>query len=212
MSKSAQPTSYSLKPREHVSAFQVGRAFLAVAEPTLDQLSRGIRHVSEQGSLAAPDLAVAVTNFGFALELYLKSIRAWIGLETPETHDLWVLYKSLPASVRNELEISFDKLRAERDPTTIRSIQTVIEESPDGSAIVPEFPSTRASQHDIPNLLKRTRSLAVSWRYPNDAVPAGKRFSAVQTFEHSLLVMLATVLSEFIQSTTNIPFNVHTAA
>ncbi len=152
------------------------------------------------------ELPVAATNLGFALELYLKSIRAWVGLENPETHDLWVLYKSLPVEVKHDIESLYQPELDSKPPTEILTLRTVVELSHTGTPSSPEFPKSTPLQRDVSNLLRRTKSLAVAWRYPQDSVPLGKRYSPEMSFEHTCLVLLANAFDHFIHTKTSAPY------
>jgi hypothetical protein len=206
MQRKQHTTTPRLQPKEHATAFNVAQAFHAVALPTLTGLARGMQEGPEYAAKHPAEIAVAVTNLGFALELYLKAVRAWVGLESPETHDLWVLYKSLPVDVKQRIERLYEQDVATRDPNTMFTMHAIVEQSPDGPSVVPKFPPTQPLLKDAPNLLRRAKSLAVSWRYPNDAVPVGARYSPVNTFEHSHLALLANALVAFIRANTTVAY------
>ncbi|MCZ8158844.1 MAG: hypothetical protein O9256_03030 [Rhizobiaceae bacterium] len=206
MSQAPRRHAATLEPREHATAFQVARAFYAVAKPTLAGLSRGRDEGVNFAAEHSAELPVAATNLGFALELYLKSVRAWIGLDNPETHDLWVLYKSLPVDVKGDIEHLYQGELDAKAPTEILTLRSIVEHSNTGSPQPPEFPKGNSPQRDVSNLLRRTKSLAVSWRYPQDSVPAGKRYSTEIAFEHTCLVVLANALDQFIHARTSAPY------
>jgi len=193
-------------------AFRVGQAFHAVARPVLLGLAGGLQEGPEFAAGSTADVSVAVTNLGFALELYLKSIRAWIGLDVPDTHDLWVLYKSIPIDIKNRVEHIYNSAVEARDPKTMFTLYAMIEASPDGPSKQPTFPELPSLRKDASNVLRRAKSLAVSWRYPHDSVKQGQRYSEVNCFEHSHLSILADSLVAFIQQNTQHAYASGTAA
>jgi hypothetical protein len=174
-------------PGKSAFAFSVGESFYNVALPVLDDLAAGLQEGANNAAALRTSVGVAVTNLGFALEMYLKSLRLLVGVDVPETHDLWALYKSLPVEVKNSLELRYNDSVAAREGTTLFTLSFMVEAAPVGRRPQPEFPKREEVRSDVPNLLRRAGRLAVNWRYPHDAVPFGKRLSPVQNFEHSHL-------------------------
>ncbi len=187
-------------PGKSAFAFEVGEKFYGVALPVLDRLAAGLEEGAENAAEAGAALGVAVTNLGFALEMYLKSLRLLVGVEVPENHDLWVLYKNLPIEVKASLEKRYTELVAQRDPTTLLTLSFVVEAAEEGRSQKPEFPKKDPVKKDVPNLLRRAGRLAVTWRYPHDSVPLGDRNSPVQNFEHSHLRLFHDALVEEIRA------------
>ncbi|MDO9131797.1 hypothetical protein [Hydrogenophaga sp.] len=187
-------------PGKSALAFAVGTRFYGVALPTLDRLAAGLQEGAENAAEAGAALGVAVTNLGFALEMYLKSLRLLVGVDVPENHDLWVLYKTLPLEVKASLEKRYTELVAQRDPTTLFTLSFVVEAAEEGRSQQPEFPKNEPVKKDVPNLLRRAGRLAVTWRYPHDSVPLGDRYSPVQNFEHSHLRLFCDALVEEIRA------------
>lgn len=175
------------EPGKSAVAFSVGESFYAVTLPVLNLLAAGLQDGAENAATLRSSVAVAVTNLGFALEMYLKSLRLLVGLDVPEKHDLWVLYKSLPVEIKNSIELRYEEYVARVERTTLFTLCMIVEAAPNGQPQQPEFPKRVDVKFDVPNLLRRAGSLAVSWRYTQDAVPLGKRLSPVQYFEHSHL-------------------------
>ena len=176
-------------------AFSVGEAFYEVARPVLEGLSSGLQQGADHAATSGASLGVAVTNLGFALEMYLKALRLLVGVEVPENHDLWVLYKSLPIEVKEAVETRHDELVGARDATSIFTLSFLVEAAAEGRWEEPKIPRKESGRTDVPNLLRRAGRLAVTWRYPHDAVPAGQRFSPVQSFEHTLLGLFKEALT-----------------
>lgn len=187
-------------PGKSALAFAVGGRFYDVALPMMERLATGLQEGYESAVEAEAALGVTVTNFGFALEMYLKSIRLLVGVEVPENHDLWVLYKSLPIEVKQAIERRYTDLVAQRDPTTLFTLSFVLEAAEEGRSQRPEFPKKEPVKTDVPNLLRRAGRLAVTWRYPHDSVPFGDRYSPVQSFEHSYLRLFCDALIEEIRA------------
>jgi len=76
------------------------------------------------------DLAVCATNLAFALEIYLKCLRAQLGLPQARGHDLWELYSDLPSHIKSEIESRYERGRTNPSPA-YASISFALTRRPD---------------------------------------------------------------------------------
>lgn len=189
----------SQHPPSHLDfrfATSVANAYFGLARPLLDRLAAGL----EEGAHAATDAASVfsvATNVALALELYLKAIRIGLKMTSPDTHNLWALYKSLPNEVKTKLEAGYDARVAELLPTQQFDLNICVQRG--GSPSDPfEFPTREARSKLLPALIKRSAFMFVAWRYVHESVPPTQKH-AFFSFEHSHLRIACETLLAFLQ-------------
>lgn len=177
-------------------ATSIGNSYFALARPLLDRMATGLN----EGPRAAIDSGTVfstATNVALALELYLKAIRIGLKLSVQDTHNLWALYKSLPVDVKATLEGAYDEKLAAKAPTEIFELEICIQRGGEPSDSF-EFPRHEQRSNDLPNLMKRSASMFVAWRYVYESVPPNQKY-VFFSFEHSRLRAACEVLLEFLQ-------------
>lgn len=189
----SQPQSSHLDFR---FATSVANAYFGLARPLLDRLAARL----EEGAHAAADTATVfsiATNIALALELYLKAIRIGLKMTSPDTHNLWALYKSLPNEVKTRLEAEYDARVAERLPTQLFDLNICIQRGGKPSDPI-EFPKHEERSKLLPALIKRSAFMFVAWRYVYESVPPTQKY-AFFSFEHSHLRIACETLLTFLQ-------------
>lgn len=177
-------------------ATSIGNSYYALALPLLDRLAAGL-HEGPHAAVDSGTVFSTATNLALALELYLKAIRIGLKLSLPDTHNLWALYKSLPVAAKVSLEAAYDEKMAAKAPTEIFELQICIQRGGKPSDSF-EFPKREQRSNSLPNLMKRSASMFVAWRYVYESVPPNQKF-AFFSFEHSRLRAACEALLEFLQ-------------
>lgn len=128
------------------------------------------------------NLVVCATNLSFALELYLKSLLALLGLQVPNTHDLLKLYNNLPSEIKSEIEERYERGRT--TPSPVHASITV------AKAIRPETPKwsdNTVESKALANVLERSKDMFKTWRYIFEGQPKEEGFHSYK-FEYLLLL------------------------
>ncbi|THJ20478.1 MAG: hypothetical protein CAF45_014585 [Nitrospira sp. CG24E] len=166
-------------------ALACAESFQKTAEPFIERIAKDLPEGSlqETHERGFGDLIVSATNLAFALETYLKILRAQLGLSVPKTHDLSKLYKDLPPKVRSEIENRYDD-KGRSQPLPVRASITL------GKAIrqeVPVWQDYRQESKALGSLLERSKDVFKVWRYVFEGDPKEDGFQSYQ-FEYLLLL------------------------
>lgn len=113
----------------------------------------------KDGTPAIGALVTSAANLAFALELYLKALRKRLGLPSIATHDLWKLYRELPADTKSRIEAHYDHVRS-TIPHQLRAI-TIAK----GPLQRPDWEKLDRKSEALEPVLKRSRDAFSSWRY-----------------------------------------------
>jgi hypothetical protein len=140
------------------------------------------------------DLAVCATNLAFALEIYLKCLRAQLGLGQARGHDLWELYCGLPSDIKSEIESRYERGRTNPSPA-YAYISFALTQRPDK----PIWQDLGLASMNLEDVLKRSKDVFVSWRYVFEFRNAeDKNSHQVHTFEYLLLLLGCVAINEAI--------------
>ncbi len=174
----------------------IGGTFLSIARPFLDQLAKGSQEGTESASQDPGRVVCTATLLALALELQLKAIRTGLRLPVQDTHDLWALYKTLPARTKAEIEGAFDQQLADRNPESLLTLQMRLRRANEHTHRLTRFGTDRTlpTVYTVPALLKRSANAFVAWRYIHESVPPGTGYSD-HVFEHSHLRLLSETLA-----------------
>jgi hypothetical protein len=104
-------------------------------------------------------LPAAVINFNFAVELLLKALHLFTTGKHLEGHEIYSLYKQLPAETKTELEERFQDLRAIKNDQ-LTAYRIILEF--DGGPMEPDAAGDPFSLKDI--LISHNHSFT-NWRY-----------------------------------------------
>ncbi|MBF8254163.1 MAG: hypothetical protein HW373_858, partial [Deltaproteobacteria bacterium] len=177
-------------------------SFLKAAQSSIDPerirkaLPEGQFGIAEHGH-ALGDLAVCATNLAFAIEIYLKCLRAQVGLPTRTQgsgHDLWKLYEDLPAHTRKEIEERYERGRTHPHPT-YASITFSHSRNPKP----PVWSDIAEKSMCVAEVLKRSKDVFVSWRYVFEVKDSyGETGHQLHTFEYLLLLFACTAINAVI--------------
>ena len=143
---------------------------------------------------ALGDLAVCATNLAFALEIYLKCLRAQLGLPQARGHDLWELYRGLPPNTKNEIERRYERGRT-NPSSAYASITFSLSRRPD----TPAWEDLSLVSMKLGDVLKRSKDVFVSWRYVfevRNAEDDGSR--QLHRFEYLLLLLACVAINAVI--------------
>ncbi len=178
------------KVRNAQEALACGEAFQRLAErllPDIWKVEEGSHHLmpDEMG-----DVVSCATNLAFGVELYLKGLLTHLGLDVPTSHNLRGLYDALPQSVRALIESIFDKAL----PGEVQRLGGRVSFSfAKGPLKEPCWNDYKVSLA-LPDMLKRSKDLFVSWRYVFEFSPSGGSLYQFRQFEYGLLRCAAEVL------------------
>jgi hypothetical protein len=159
-------------------------------------LPEGLFGIAEHGHVFG-DLAVCATNLAFAIEIYLKCLRAQVGLPARSQgsgHDLWKLYEDLPVHTKKEIEERYERGRTHPHPA-YASITFALSRSPKP----PVWSDLADELMNLAEVLKRSKDVFVSWRYVfevNDSY--GKTGHQQHTFEYLLLLLACVAINAVI--------------
>lgn len=202
MRKTSKTAVESVDRGAYAMAYQIADAFFAVAEPYLLKLEESVPTGGPATILDATLLPVAAVNLGFALELYLKSLRLLVGLPDHDTHQLWPLYKTLPVETKAEIERLYEALVGQRQPGSLYVLDIIVEAAPlDAADVLPQFSKrTEPLKTDVANVLRRSTNLFTAWRYTHESVKGNARFSDEHSFEYVALRLFRLALAQCIIS------------
>ena len=140
------------------------------------------------------DLAVCATNLAFALEIYLKCLRAQLGLPQARGHDLWELYSDLPSRIKSAIETRYERGRTNPSPA-YASISFALTRRPDKLI----WQDLGLASMKLEDVLKRSKDVFVSWRYIFEFRNAEDENShEVHRFEYLLLLLGCVAINEAI--------------
>jgi hypothetical protein len=143
------------------------------------------------------DLAVCASNLAFAIEIYLKTLRTQLGLPVREKgigHDLASLYDGLPAHIRKDIEERYERGRTTPTPT-YASVTLSFSRTP----VPPVWPDSAAQSMQLPDVLRRSKDLFVTWRYVFEVTePDEPNSHRLHTFEYLLLLFACEAISAVI--------------
>jgi len=157
-------------------------AFQRVAEPLLPRIAG----CDEGGTQSPPpslgDLVVAAANLAFALELFIKTLLAELGLDVPRGHDLGKLYREIPQSVRDEIEKSYASWKKDwyGRPASVTIAKGPLEQPGWG-----DYPS---QSQDLTAVLERSGDVFSSWRYIYEFTAPDQGAYQFHHFEYGLLL------------------------
>ncbi len=140
----------------------------------------------------------SATNLALALELYLKSIRAGLGLSVPETHNLWGLYKGLPQNVKKLIEDKYKHKLLVAGPENLYTVRTAYTISGADAPKLHDFKGSKDEKKDIKSVLKRSSNAFHLWRYVYESIAPGEEYFYIN-LEYSHLLLICDSLSEFIR-------------
>lgn len=140
------------------------------------------------------DIAVCATNLAFAIEIYLKCLRAELGLPQARGHNLYELYRDLPPRVKNEIESRYERGRTNPSPT-YASITFALSRQP-GNPIWQDLGLLSMKLGDV---LKRSKDVFVSWRCVFEVRNAEDDDARqLHTFEYLLLLLACVAINAVI--------------
>ncbi len=172
-------------------------SFLKTAQSFIDieKISRKLPEGSD--GIYAPalgDLAVCATNLAFAVEIYLKCLRAQLGLPQARGHDLWELYGDLPSHTKREIERRYERGRTNPSPA-YASITFSLSRRPNK----PAWQDLSVASMKLGDVLKRSKDVFVSWRYVFEFRNAKDDDShQLHTFEYLLLLLACVAINAVI--------------
>lgn len=172
-------------------------SFLKTAQSFID--TQKIKRELPEGSdginnPALGDLAVCATNLAFAIEIYLKCLRAQLGLQHARGHDLWDLYNDLPDHIKSEIETRYERGRNNPSPAHA-SITFSLSRRPDA----PAWQDLSLASMKLGDVLKRSKDVFVSWRYVFEVRKAEDDDShQLHTFEYLLLLLACVAINAVI--------------
>jgi len=171
--------------RDTSAALACAEAFQRVAEPLLPGIGQDV-----EGNVQFPhaprnigDLVVAAANLAFAVELYVKALLAELQINVPQTHDLGKLYATIPQSLRNEIEKSYDTNWREHWYGKRASI-TIAK----GPAEQPEWNDYRNQPKNLGAVLARSGDVFSSWRYIYEFTEPDRAGYQFHRFEYACLL------------------------
>jgi hypothetical protein len=177
-------------------------SFLSAAQSFIDPerirtaLPEGVFGIAEHGH-ALGDLAVCATNLAFAIEIYLKCLRAQVGLPTRSQgsgHDLSKLYEDLPPHTKREIEERYERGRTHPHPA-YASITFALSQSPKP----PVWSDLTDKSMNLAEVLKRSKDVFVSWRYVFEVKESySDTRHQMHTFEYLLLLLACVAINAVI--------------
>ena len=86
-------------------------AFRSVAYSLRDSAAKE-KHINNK---LIGELSACATNLSLAIELYLKTLRVLRRCSVPDTHDIWCLFKNMPADLKTDIQSNHENF-AEDNP------------------------------------------------------------------------------------------------
>ncbi|MBI2862013.1 MAG: hypothetical protein HYX89_04255 [Chloroflexi bacterium] len=171
------------KLRDASAAVFCAESFQSLAQPFIERIAQDVKEGSRGPSRELGELVSSATNLALALEIYLKTLRAQLGMPVPRTHDLSKLYDDLPDAVRTEIEAEYDMAsrslrRGDRVAITVAK----------GPRTTPHWQPYGKDRQGLAGLLKRSRHVFESWRYIYEFEPQDSGYQ-FHEFEYRLLVL-----------------------
>lgn len=188
-------------PRDFRMAFQAAGSFHQLAMPFLERVGTG-ENAHERAARDFGGFVASATSMALSLELYLKSLRAMLGMPIPQTHDLWSLYKSLPTDVKRAISEPYDKRRNNKKKGEWTSFQIQLsvgtfnqKQKEEADA---EDDDKESPDYSLNKLLKRNKDAFLNWRYIYEKGSHSKIVRLQYDFFH--LGLMATIVKELIQN------------
>lgn len=154
-----------------------------------------------EGLMAQRFLGVAsATNRVLAIELYLKAVLVGQAVPVPMTHDLVVLFNSLPDFIRQDIERMFNARMQATPRQPYWELQYFF-----GIGDMPESEARKQAEQEVPRscntlagLLERNKEGFVDSRYLFQYAERDK--VSVFKYEHHTLAILCSILCEGLES------------
>jgi HEPN domain-containing protein len=185
------------KKPEHLDpniAIVAGDGFYRNADLFVTTLEKLLKR-AEAGEISMNDVPLdigfviaAATEMCLAVELYLKAIWIRLGLDVPDTHNLWKLFKDLPSSEFAEVIYQvYEKQNAELPPggPALARLYLSVGTEEDHELERPEL-------HSVKDVLKYCEDGFVTWRYLFEKGEHGKTLAF--DFPFARLKIIAQIL------------------
>lgn len=174
------------KDRDPNLAKGVGDVFLANACRFIDKALFD----PDPNTVNIMEMITSATEICFAIELYLKAIWIQAGMNVPEIHELWPLFKRIPVpAVKDLVESHYESQAAElagKVPTAELQVEIT-----SGSPPVHE-PKVVQSPMTLKEVLICSSDGFRSWRYIYESVPLGQTKMVI--FPMARLKIIAEIL------------------
>jgi len=144
--------------------------FIKEIEKETDMNKARDRPMQDFGGLISSATILALT-----VELCLKALRILSGMNVPDTHHLWSLYKRLPQELKNSVEASYDKLNP-KEGAEVDELQVALHvgrPSAEASQELNELPWP-SGEEDLKGVLIRSSDAFATWRYLYEKGQPGK--------------------------------------
>jgi hypothetical protein len=141
-------------------------------------LKRAGNKMDQANARAAQDpggMIASATSLSLAIELYLKCIRIILGKPIPETHHLWVLYKGLPKTLRDQIEARYASFPDPPEGNAVIlevAVSLGLTDAQKAESDAKHFPGF--DDHSLPAVLKRTGHAFITWRYFHEVARPGQ--------------------------------------
>lgn len=176
------------------SAFVCGEAFQKSAEFLIPKIIPKKLKVDEQPthdmSNKMGDVVVCATNLSFAIELYIKALLSHQELQVPKSHDLILLYNTIPQEIRAIIEEVYKSAIMEDQSKLPGNSWTLAK----GAQEAPEWNDRKKDFPYIPDLLERSKDLFQSWRYVCEVNISNGESYQFHKFEYGLLRFAAEAI------------------
>ncbi|MDH5184946.1 MAG: hypothetical protein OEX12_13770 [Gammaproteobacteria bacterium] len=105
-------------------------------------------------------LITSATNMAFAIELYLKILRALTGKNIPDSHHLWELFKKLPQEIKTHIQDNYNKQNPV-DGNDVAALEVMI--APSNQS--PPNRTEPRKEPSLKNILITSSNTFQTWRY-----------------------------------------------
>lgn len=141
-------------------------------------------------------LISSATTMALAVGLYLKAHRMIAGLPVLQTHHLWTLYETLPASLRDIIERNYDKQNPVGGNDSCALVVVVDTGLTDREEINKwtERKTSPDTDSSLKGVLLRSSDAFVSWRYVHEQRNDPKLVEL--TYEYMRLDLIAHLLRD----------------
>ena len=156
------------------------------------------KDLNQSANAAVGDLGglfASATNLALATELYLKSLMILLGMDIPNTHDLWAIFTRLPPQLIQDIEKEFDSSCGSL-PEHAVGLVLAIWTGTQPEAPLPEVPKEK--KRDLKSILRRSKDAFVTWRYIYEMGVEGRH--ALFEYEYGRLGVFCEILRRMIQS------------
>lgn len=171
------------KQRDVRAGLVCAEAFQRLSEPLIFRIASEVNEGRQEPSAELGDVVAAAVNLAFALELYLKTLLAQMGLPVPQHHNLRELYDAVPLRTKGQIQEKYDT--AWRSEWNERRASITVAKGPPDPPIWDDY---REKRKDISHLLERARDCFQSWRYVWEYARPPDTHYQFHEFEYGLLL------------------------